>query len=370
MKNKNKIILFSSVLFGLSIFNIASKDRVFSNLENRVLMQKPEINSNNILSSELRDNFETYTNDQFIFRDQWVSLKTLSDLAFGKKDNGRVYFGKDGFLFDVEASLDETQVDKNMASILSFNEGLENKLPITAILVPNKSSIYPQFVPKFAPIDMEASLMKEKIDRINTFINIRYPFEAYASIEESLLYYKTDHHWTADGAYIAYKDLVQNKAVLYEDFNIDTVSTNFYGSNYRKANSTYIKPDSINSVIDVDDYIESILIDDTQELNSYYAPAYLNKTDQYSYFLGGDYGKVDITTTFKNGQRIIIFKDSFANAFVPYLTRNFEKITMIDLRYFNSSIKDLNLQNNYDQVLFLYNIQTFAQDKNLSKINK
>ncbi len=38
--------------------------------------------------------FETYISDHFMFRDQWVGLKSLVELGAQKKDSGGVYFAK------------------------------------------------------------------------------------------------------------------------------------------------------------------------------------------------------------------------------------------------------------------------------------
>ena len=38
---------------------------------------------------------------------------------------------------------------------------------------------------------------------------------------------------------------------------------------------------------------------------------------------------------------LLLVKDSFANAFVPFLTGDYETITMIDLRYYRDSMQSL-----------------------------
>lgn len=94
MKEKIRSIIFMGLLLSLSILNIASPKKVFSNKENRYLQEFPKLSKKTIMSGEFSKNFETYTSDQFIGRDNWISLKTITDLAMLKKDNTRVYFGK------------------------------------------------------------------------------------------------------------------------------------------------------------------------------------------------------------------------------------------------------------------------------------
>ena len=82
--------------------------------------------------------------------------------------------------------------------------------------------------------------------------------------------------------------------------------------------------------------------------------------------LGGNYNRVDIKG--KGEGSILIIKDSYANAFVPYLLDNYGKITLIDTRYFRNNIKDLVNEEKFDEVLVLYSIDTFQeQDIHLDK---
>lgn len=69
----------------------------------------------NILSGKFGDDFNNYSLDQFFGRNTWISLKTISDLALLKKDNGRVYFGKENYLFDVDEGIDKEQYNKNIS---------------------------------------------------------------------------------------------------------------------------------------------------------------------------------------------------------------------------------------------------------------
>lgn len=101
MKDKIRVVLFGSLLAALSVFNLLSPSRIFSDRENRFLESFPDLTLETIIDGKFNEKFQKYAADQFIGRDEWISLKTKLDLAMLKKDNGRVYFGKDDFLFDV-----------------------------------------------------------------------------------------------------------------------------------------------------------------------------------------------------------------------------------------------------------------------------
>ena len=92
-------VVFLILLGGLSVVNLFTPDREFSENENKYLATFPEFSFQRLASGAFTKGFEDYITDQFVARDQFVAIKTATDLAMGKKDNGKVYFGKDGYLF-------------------------------------------------------------------------------------------------------------------------------------------------------------------------------------------------------------------------------------------------------------------------------
>src|SRR5699024_4134040 len=91
----------------------------------------------------------------------------------------------------------------------------------------------------------------------------------------------------------------------------------------------------------------------------------LNTKDQYRFFLDGNHRIVTIEANAKNDDKLVVIKDSYAHAFVPFLAAHFSEIHVLDLRYFSESVTaDIELYSIRD-ALFLYNIQSFSSDKNL-----
>ena len=71
-------LLFLAVLFGFSVLNLLSRDRVFSEQENRMLEQLPKVRISGILDGKFMRSFENYQTDQFVFRDTWMQIRTAS----------------------------------------------------------------------------------------------------------------------------------------------------------------------------------------------------------------------------------------------------------------------------------------------------
>ena len=92
--------LFAVFLFGFAIAGILKPDRGFSERENRVLKQMPEINTEDVLSGSFEKDYEEYLSDQFFLRDEWIALRTMAQRATLHEDVHGVYFGKDGYLIE------------------------------------------------------------------------------------------------------------------------------------------------------------------------------------------------------------------------------------------------------------------------------
>ena len=60
---------FGIALILFLIINIVVPDRGFSEKENRVLSSSPDLSLSQLASGRFERNYETYVNDQFVFRD-------------------------------------------------------------------------------------------------------------------------------------------------------------------------------------------------------------------------------------------------------------------------------------------------------------
>ena len=87
MKRYGLSISVSVLVVVLIILDVISPIRVYSAFENRYLSsyKKPTLNS--IIDNEFMQDYETYLNDQFVFRDQWISMKSWLEKAMLKQEN-------------------------------------------------------------------------------------------------------------------------------------------------------------------------------------------------------------------------------------------------------------------------------------------
>ena len=112
--------------------------------------------------------------------------------------------------------------------------------------------------------------------------------------------------------------------------------------------------------------VDSVVCDG--EDGTLYDLSALEQKDKYELFLGGNYGQCVITTGVENGKHLLLVKDSFANSFVPFLTGDYETITMLDLRYFRGSVQELAAE--ADDILVLTEITNLAASGEYFKLGK
>ncbi len=185
--------------------------------------------------------------------------------------------------------------------------------------------------------------------------------------EEFPLFYKLDHHWTTYGAYFAYQEFAKAKgfsAKGIEEYQISVVSDDFKGTIYSKVNDYSVAGDEI-VIFEIPDQKVEVNYQDSGEISdSFYEYSYLEKKDQYSFFLNNIHPFIDITSyDAKSEEEIVVIKDSFANCFVPFLAEHYKKIYVVDTRYYKDAISEfINQNKKIKDVLVLYNMNTIDSD--------
>lgn len=197
------------------------------------------------------------------------------------------------------------------------------------------------------------------------------------------LYFRTDHHWTARGAYYAYVAFCEQKEIKatsldeYRRLQFDGFLGTFYANAKQpaamKGNPDYVEafvPNGIN---------EEEVFDSNGNKIAEYAIVY-TKADKYDAgnkyltFIGGDQPLTKIhNPKIKDGSSIVVIKESYGNAFVPFLVDSYEYVYVIDYRAWSGSLADFVVKNNVDDVLFLNvvsNTSTSERLKELSAIIK
>ena len=195
---------FVLLLLGFGILNLASPDREFSETENRMLEQRPDVQLSSVADGRFMKSFETWQTDQFVFRDGWIRLRTAADRMLGKKESGGVFLGEDGCLYEKPEKLGEAA----WTSLYAIREfaGRHLELPVYLMLVPDAAGVKPEELPPFAPVEDQERQLEEIGAYLGDAVRQIPVYEALREHRDEYLYYRTDHHWTTLGAWYAYQE--------------------------------------------------------------------------------------------------------------------------------------------------------------------
>lgn len=371
-KNVISGICFLVIMEGAFFLNAFLPDRNFSEQENRLLQEMPVLDYDQYLDGRFEKKFDNYANDQFVFRDKLIKVKTSYDVARGEVESNGVYLGSDHYLFEDTVAPGKRRLEKVEDALASFGKKNKN-LKMHFLLAPTAGNILEDKLPATVQMADQNRYMDEFFASISesgyNVIDVRDHFREVK--DDVQLYYRTDHHWTSDGAYEAYKQLIPalgfDKVVKFRPV---TVKNDFKGTMYSNSGITNGLNDEIKVYVPIKKkrFLNSVIDfgDDEEKTTEFYKLDNLKEKDAYTVFGGSNHPVYTIKTPVKGNRKLLIIKDSYANCMIPMLTQYYREIVVVDPRYYFESLGDLIQVEDITDVLFLYNANTFFADDNLA----
>ena len=443
------LLLGMLVFFG--IWQIAAKERTYSASERRLLAKKPVLTKESLLDASYVSAYEEYLTDQFPMRDQWITMKTYCGLILGRRESGGVYIARDHSLIELhmpEIAEGET-AERNEECLTGFLRDMcaAGTKSVRVMLVPTADGIWQDKLSPYAePFDQQAYL-----EQLYAVLSKQGLSECYVDVWEELaahadepIYYKTDHHWTMQGAHAGYAayaaslsgegsgdgmtqsgessnagmsqsgesgdarvsqsgesgdagmsqsdqggadSVVSAERSIavppWSAYETETARADFHGTTAAKCGLYHIE-DALLLVYPPGSGAEQyrVVYDGGEtESDSLYERSHAQGDDPYSVYLDGNHAMTEIFVTREGasadasgagaeGRSLLLIKDSYANCFVPYLTGIYDEITMIDLRYYNGSLRALQEEHGYTDVLVLYNLPNFLTETTVYRLGK
>ena len=364
------------LLLGLAIANLVWPKRDMIELENRKAAQFPAFSVEALLDGRWQSGFARWMQDQFLLRDAWINTQRAADeIVFQKAEEGGILLGKDQWMFTKLFTIDDAtrqQTAKNVQAVAEFAARYPGK--VTFLLAPSASVIYPEALPAGAPMADENALLDDIFAQVGesaAVIDLREPFTAR---RDEYLYFKTDHHWTTNGAYRAYEQFCALKGLTPFDRDAHEAVTveDFQGTHYSATRLWNVENDTI-TYYPLPNQMTIYNITGEAQYEPMTTENLINTDkfatrDKYAAFLDGNNGYSVIEGDGEGS--ILVVKDSYANSFIPYLTANYEKIGVVDFRNFKYGLDSTIEREGYDEVLILYNFQTFISDTDLIYISR
>ena len=378
-----------------------------SEFEKRELAPMPTFDWLKLFDGHYTDSLEMYYADHFVHRDQWVEWTADLKAYFGFRAHDLMVYQSDNPMFLVDSlqmmdslnnirkdSLRKLEIKKDPTgkppdmknSILIYNGmafqlfGRYREAEVNFANIVNRYQTRLQDTCRVmvclapSPIDFylpeeyksKSNYEKPSIDQIYSLLNPEViTVDAYGFLKASVddfIYFKTDHHWTARGAYQAYLALclaTGTKPESLKSFH-RFVRKPFLGSLYYATLDTRLK----NSEVSLEYFMPPIETKawrypekDLKKISSTEVViSRLGRAGSYLTFIGGDYPLTHIITGNKNGKKVFMIKDSYGNALVPFLTSHYEEIFVADYRSFDSNLIRFIMRHNINDLLFLHNI--------------
>lgn len=324
--------------------------RAASDTERRPLAQFPTLSADTLLDGSFMSDFETYTLDQFPFRDPFRSLKSLVHYyGLGQKDNNGIYLSG-GYAAALEYPLSTASVDNALEKFSRIYEKYLQGSKVYLAVAPDKS-YYLATQNGYPAMDYTALFQQ---------LRQGMPWAEYVDLTDTLgidAYYRTDTHWRQEKLLPAAQVLSQAMGLTIPkaaDFTVTQVEQPFYGVYYGQA--------ALPMPADTIYLLESSLLSDCRVYNhekGTWGPVYdlvrLTGKDPYEVFLSGPQSLLTIENPNAGTNReLIVFRDSFGSSLVPLLVQDYETVTLVDIRYLSSALLDRFVDFHGQDVLFLY----------------
>ena len=398
---------FLSIIVGFSIASIFMPDRNFSASENRTLSKLPTVRVDSLISRSFFEDMNQYLNDQIVFRDGMVKIyqkqqnsKLFNAMLFEnmlrtsvptKLEDGtevtdsrivsKIVLTNNTWMLPVPSKVVYTkQID---AATTKLNEAVqfaeEQGTETYFVFNPSRTKALMHLYPTYLRTDSYAEskdYFLSKLDRAMNVVNIGNKFDTFTNAELEELYLETDHHWNIKGAFTGYQEMItqlSNRSPIFEDepmslneINVFQLLDGRFEGSYNNQINYAINPKKADRTIIYEPQIsfsfsnfEVINKDGTQtitDFNDFYGFKRGRSTYNYGSIYGGDRQKIVYENPQANNQlNVLLLKDSFMNPITPYLAQHFNKLTVLDNRYYSEfSLQNVLTSEHYDMFMIAF----------------
>lgn len=343
MKNKLLIIVFVLVLIGPNLIWKGLDGKINKETtENRTLQSKPEFSLSTM--SSYPESFENYYNDHLAFKGQLVGLKSsLNYKVFHKLESDKVLLGKNNWLYYKNQTEEGAKAGQlpiadyqgtNLYSIREKNKILRNikevsrylekkDIDFSIIICPNKENIYSEYLPDSIKKVNPTTKVEDMISYLEnkTTVPIIYPQNELMNYKTDYqLYYKYDTHWNCLGGFIAEQEIRK-----------------LYTGEKESINDFHITEKENGAVADL-----AMMVNMESQFNDddyYYVDGYKSDVELEVAEQSGDYFYKLYHSNATDHRRVMVIRDSYGEAFMDYLARDFSDVVFIHRDIFK--VKDI-----------------------------
>ncbi len=270
----------------------------------------------------------------------------------------------------------QSAADKFAATMNQVYANVKDKVDLYVMICPISAGV---MLDQSVLDDMGCSSEKDAIDyiygKLDKGVHTVSAFDSLKKHNAEYIYFHTDHHWTALGAYYAYREFCKEKGI--KPHNIKDYETKefpgFLGTFYANSNNSpalAANPDTVVAYVPKGTnnmtmhYTNGSVVDwfIVNDVSGY------AKSELYATFVGGDRPfSYAHNPSITDGSAVMVIKDSYGNAFIPWLVDHYEYIYWVDARYTSNTISQMVQDYNIQDVIYQVQIYNSSTDNMLGK---
>lgn len=374
------IVPFITIILGFLLLNIIVPNRNYSVTENRNLEKRPILRDNTY--GEFISKFESYYNDNFIFKDQLIGINNKAEFILDKTKVGNYYVQDNNWILGTFHSL------LNNQQLLDYSNKI-NKLSKISVasdkevyftMMPHKKNMLKHLFDDYIDtrnVDLNINNFSKRLDSKNIkYIGMdKYFLNQFTDKEREDLYFKTDHHWKGLGAFEGFKMMISNMNLEISQKDLDshfnkyktaTVKDKKFIGSYNRNLNMLVKENEypnyayINSgnyrynLNGVTKQKEEIIATSTDDKEWDYGGAYMSGENTSILNIKNDKALID--------KKILIFKDSYQVPTTWLFADIFKEVEIADPRSLGNiekTYEHIIKDSDSDIVMFMYNSSGF-----------
>lgn len=367
-ERQNDLLTISVVAVLLLLFTVADLTWEFSALfgsRNQTAAGQKTEGTADFLNGRLTTSYQEKVHDHFINRHKWDTLRRDMESLMGKKDLNGLYFGKDGFYF--QQHFPENYPEKRQEEGLAFLEKMAQEQDAVIMLIPTADELLQEKLPLYAEIfNQEAFLERAReVAGENHYVDMLRTMRLHRGEE---IYFRTDPHWTALGAYYGYLSWWQTAGKVmpyyYDPEDCQLVMDDFQGAYTYRLDIDTVK-ERLYIFSETKKKQMLVRYDGKVQRTSYYREDALDGENPYAYFLGEGYGITEILTGYDRKSSLLVIGDSWANCMIPFLAPHYGSICFVSPSNYEGNLEELVREwkkQERSEILVLYSVTGLLEE--------
>lgn len=322
--------------------------------------------------------FEDYLKGNLIFREELKNVASEVLVQSGQKEQENIFYTQNGLLENYWPTAEDEVKRSNIKSVIAFAEN--HDVPVGVVIVPTAAAVKQKLVPDNAPLFNQKEAITEiyramegKVTATDVYSTLYRNFD----LNEEYLYCRTTSRLTAQGGYRVYEAIANRLRLTpfaLRSYSKEYLVHDYYGELTDSWGRSRVEGDILavyhNTNLQNDRELRVWGTDGSTEGYDGMYPTDKLQQDPFSIYLGGESAGFELEVLGgEQGRDLLVFGDDAAQMVVPFLSDHYDRVTYCNPELADpKELKQMEMEE-YDQVLFLYGIETFCDSRGICKID-